>query len=350
MFYFGTGRGGVDEGATSADTSAKEGRAHASLLRVTTDAVDRRDRTSLMGDVIARELTGAAFSAPGGEAHCDWTLGTLAPGTVLGLARQGGFTGLRDDRRANDGDADLSIFFGLRSDTPFEQNDRRVRLAADTAVLVAHSRPVQSWWDDSEVLVLRLPRAALRAADRIESAGGLLLGAASPARRLLAGYAAALWPLMQEGVAPPAAARHLAELVDLALEEATGAASAPSGRGPGARAARLAAMREHMRRAHADPSLGMAEVAGAAGLSERAGYLLFEAAESSFAEELCALRLDRAAERLRGGYAGRLLDLALDTGFADASHFNRRFRRRFGATPSDIRSAATPAGKHPIPD
>lgn len=328
----------MDQDATSADHSAKGGGPHGSLLRISTDAVDRRDRTSLMGDVIARELTGAAFSAPGGDARCDWTLGALAPGTVLGHARQGGFTGLRDDRRARDGDADLSIFLGIRSDTPFEQNDRRTRLAADTAVLVAHSRPVQSWWDESEVMVLRLPRAALRAADRIEAAGGVLLGPASPARRLLAGYAAALWPLIQEGTAPAAAARHLAELADLALEEATGALPAHAGRGPAARAVRLAAMREHMRRRHADPGLGMAEVAAAAGLSERAGYLLFEAAESSFSEELCALRLDRAAEQLRGGYAGRLLDLALDTGFADASHFNRRFRRRFGATPSELRS------------
>lgn len=334
MFYFGSGRHGVADGASFAD-----GGANPALVRVSTDAVDRRDRTSLMGDVIARELTGAAFSAPGGEAQCAWTLGTLGPGTVLGHARQGGFTGLRDAGRANDGDADLSIFLGIRSDTPFEQNDRRSRLVPDTAMLVAHARPVQSWWSDSEVMVLRLPRAALRSADRIEAAGGLLLGPASPARRLLAGYAAALWPLVCEGVAPPAAARHLAELADLALEEATGMASARTGRGSGARAARLAAMREHMRRRYAEPSLGMAEVAAAVGLSERAGYLLFEAAQSSFAEELCALRLDRAAEYLRGGYAGRLLDLALDTGFADASHFNRRFRRRFDATPSEMRDA-----------
>jgi len=177
------------------------------IVRVSTDAGERHDRTSLMGDVIARELTGAAFSAPDGDARCNWTLSTLAPGTVLGYATQGGFSGLCDSARAHDGDTDLSIFLGIRDATPFEQNDRRSRLSPDTAMLVAPGRPVQSWWSDSEVMILRLPRAALHAADRIEAAGGVLLGPTSPARRLLAGYAAALWPLLCDGTAGEAQER-----------------------------------------------------------------------------------------------------------------------------------------------
>ena len=32
--------------------------------------------------------------------------------------------------------------------------------------------------------------------------------------------------------------------------------------------------------------------------------------------------------------------IAFDVGFGDLSHFNRTFRRRYGATPSDVRAAA----------
>jgi len=32
--------------------------------------------------------------------------------------------------------------------------------------------------------------------------------------------------------------------------------------------------------------------------------------------------------------------VAFDAGFGDLSYFNRVFRRRFGATPSDVRAAA----------
>jgi AraC-like DNA-binding protein len=32
--------------------------------------------------------------------------------------------------------------------------------------------------------------------------------------------------------------------------------------------------------------------------------------------------------------------IALDAGFGDISYFNRAFRRRYGATPSDVRAQA----------
>jgi AraC-like DNA-binding protein len=35
-----------------------------------------------------------------------------------------------------------------------------------------------------------------------------------------------------------------------------------------------------------------------------------------------------------------IIDIAFAAGFGDVSHFNRVFRRRFGATPSDVRAVA----------
>jgi AraC-like DNA-binding protein len=37
----------------------------------------------------------------------------------------------------------------------------------------------------------------------------------------------------------------------------------------------------------------------------------------------------------------RIADIAAESGFTDLSYFNRAFRRRYGATPSDLRAAAS---------
>ncbi len=37
----------------------------------------------------------------------------------------------------------------------------------------------------------------------------------------------------------------------------------------------------------------------------------------------------------------KIADIAAEAGFNDLSYFNRAFRRRYGATPSDLRAAAS---------
>jgi AraC-like DNA-binding protein len=49
------------------------------------------------------------------------------------------------------------------------------------------------------------------------------------------------------------------------------------------------------------------------------------------------VRLDRVAEKLAHTNT-RILDIALDTGFADQSHLTRSFRKRFGVTPGEYRT------------
>lgn len=63
--------------------------------------------------------------------------------------------------------------------------------------------------------------------------------------------------------------------------------------------------------------------------------------------QLCGLRHGAKAGPVLAGnedqaylgitLAGRSIDLAFWVGFGDLSYFNRAFRRRYGATPSDIR-------------
>jgi transcriptional regulator GlxA family with amidase domain len=57
------------------------------------------------------------------------------------------------------------------------------------------------------------------------------------------------------------------------------------------------------------------------------------------------LRLREACTRLVGG--APLTRTALDSGFADAAHFSRTFRRTFGLAPSQIARAMSPSAPSP---
>jgi AraC-like DNA-binding protein len=66
----------------------------------------------------------------------------------------------------------------------------------------------------------------------------------------------------------------------------------------------------------------------------------FESEGSSFSEWVLGERLVRAHRMLTDPrFAGRgIASVAFDARFGDVSYFNRSFRRRFGATPSEIRA------------
>lgn len=88
-----------------------------------------------------------------------------------------------------------------------------------------------------------------------------------------------------------------------------------------------------------EPGLTAAPVALSVGISERYVHKLFERAGMTFASYVMGCRLDRAARDLKEpGMIGRPIgDIAFDWGFADLSHFTRRFKQRFGCTPRDWR-------------
>lgn len=82
-------------------------------------------------------------------------------------------------------------------------------------------------------------------------------------------------------------------------------------------------------------------VAAEHSISARSVHYAFARAQTTFVERLMELRLARAREMLRDAH---LLDLpvaevAARCGFADPSHFARRFRRRFGQSPLQFRSS-----------
>jgi AraC-like DNA-binding protein len=86
-----------------------------------------------------------------------------------------------------------------------------------------------------------------------------------------------------------------------------------------------------------EPLLGRDRVANELGVSVRTLARAFAAHGTTFDRSLWNCRLEAAHEALLSN-RGRasVTDVALRHGFSDSSHFTRRFKRRFGATPGAV--------------
>jgi transcriptional regulator GlxA family with amidase domain len=109
----------------------------------------------------------------------------------------------------------------------------------------------------------------------------------------------------------------------------------------GLRAARLQAILAAIRVGFADPAFSSQTVANGLGLSRRYVNDLLYQAGASFAERVMELRLQKARAMLSDRRNDRLKvsEIALACGFNEVSYFNRCFRARFGASPTQFRGA-----------
>ena len=187
---------------------------------------------------------------------------------------------------------------------------------------------------------ISLPRDALRhLVSDIESTVERLIPATNPALRLLAGYLDTLFTL-EEIDDPALAGIHIADLVAGALGPQRNAAALIEGRS--VRTVRLRTVLDFIEKNAGDPGLTPSGVAEKLGLSVRYLHRLLEHSGKTFSERVLDRRLDLAHRVLRDPRFAhsKISEIAMEAGFPDLSHFNRSFRRRFGATPSEVRAAA----------
>lgn len=92
-----------------------------------------------------------------------------------------------------------------------------------------------------------------------------------------------------------------------------------------------------------DAALSAADVASGAGISERHLSRLFAETGTSVPQHILGRRLDLAHTLLcrQDGKEMRVVDIAQRCGFTSTAYFSHAFKRRFGATPGDVRRAAT---------
>ena len=135
-------------------------------------------------------------------------------------------------------------------------------------------------------------------------------------------------------------ATHILDLVALSLGATRDGAAIANGRGM--RAARLHAAKADILEHLGSPELSVAVVARRQRVTPRYIHLLFEAEGMTFSEYVLSQRLTRAYRILSNPRFNdqNISTVAFSVGFGDLSYFNRTFRQRFRATPTDVRLAS----------
>jgi AraC-like DNA-binding protein len=190
-------------------------------------------------------------------------------------------------------------------------------------------------------LTLRLPRQVLAASGVAgEAAFVRPVPRGTETLRLLAAYMGVVRQAADSGSIglQRLVASHVHDLVALALGETAEAGEIARGRG--LRAARLRAIKIDVRAHLRERDLSAEAVARRQGLSPSYVRKLFDLAGTSFSAFVLDQRLAAAHAMLSSPrFAGLGVSaVAYDVGFGDLSYFNRVFRRRYGATPSDVRA------------
>ena len=108
------------------------------------------------------------------------------------------------------------------------------------------------------------------------------------------------------------------------------------------RATRLAAVKSSIVAKIGSHGFTIADIARSQQISESYIRQLFAEAGTTFTDFVLAERLARSHRMLVNPlYRNRGISaIAYDAGFGDVSYFNRTFRRRYGATPTEVREAA----------
>jgi AraC family transcriptional regulator, positive regulator of tynA and feaB len=212
-------------------------------------------------------------------------------------------------------------------------NDQTVQLAKGDVLLVDKARPV-SYVADSEGahwLCLQFPRRPLISHLGFEPQGGRYKSVGTPAGRLP--YEIALNALRSDDASFSPADSYM----QLAVYDLVGALFVPdSWSGPRSTDKLFARVHKIIRSYFADPDFGPHELAADAGISLRYLHKLFAERGVSCREFIYSVRLDHAAQLLnrRSSKAQPLSEIAFACGFRDYAHFRRKFRYRFGYSPS----------------
>ena len=242
-----------------------------------------------------------------------------------------------------DGDDGFALLINVSGTLAASQLGRDVTLRAGEAAVFLHAEPATMAHARFRHEGLVMPRAALAPlVTGIDDIAMRPIPRGSEALALLTRYLAivhadvATTPALRHRVAT-----HVHDLVAMAIGATRDGAEIAKARG--VRAARLAAIKADVMTRTGERDLTLAAVAARHRISPRSVQVLFESEGVTFSQFVIEQRLARAYRMLGDPrFAGMTVSaVALAAGFGDLSHFNRSFRRRYGATPSVVREVAT---------
>lgn len=311
-------------------------------IAFTTDQLDERDRIPFWVDVASKAFYTHEFAA---EATA--FVGRLSTGAldVLSLTRCDcgpcSVTRTRRDAARDDID-DLLLCIRLEGRSRFSQGDRMLVMEPGTVMFHDSARPLKiDFLDQTRSLVVSIPRHLMES--RIGAAGiERVTSAKAPATGMLVEFARALIDRAEQ--MDPALHRRMSEqLIDLVSLAFSGDAR---GSRSTARETALRRLKGEIERQLSDPALSPSSAAKGAGISVRYANVLLGEENTSLERYIVQRRLEQCRRALADPLqAHRMIgEIAYGWGFSDHSHFTRRFRDAFGATPGDYRQKALVPG------
>jgi AraC-like DNA-binding protein len=238
--------------------------------------------------------------------------------------------------------------------TRIEQGGRSAELAEGSSVLIEQCEP--SWVKVAaakcNLLAVQAPRRRVRSRfpgldDRFMTP----ISERSATMLLVRAYANVLLEQSPAGNALLArfAPEHIIDLIAAAVDTTCmddgkdkGGVRAEIAQRRGIAAARLHAIKTDIRGQLGNCDLSVSLMAARHSISPRYIRTLFESDQTTFTDFVLNQRLARVHRCLVDPrFASHMIStIAFEAGFGDLSYFNHAFRRRYGATPSDIRAAA----------
>ena len=318
------------------------------VYRFSSNAVPERDRRGIWREVVARQYLGMdSDGIPDVPFFVEMNAREL-PGMTIGGVLLCGTQESRTREMLSDGKADFCFGYqparqvsGFLSRTRVGRGPGEANLQS-FAELGNYSRP-----ELGGGFGMAAPRDPCKPCPpTLLYFANRAIAANNAALRLLADYAQAVNKMdpTTDMVIQQAAVSHLFELVALTLRSAFGAQIEATRQGM--RAAMLHRIKLDILRNLHKSDLSLGYIAERNALTSRSVQRLFAQEQTSFSEFVLSKRLERVFARLRDPQwdATTVTVLALECGFGDMLTFYRFFRRRYGASPLDVRGIERPSG------
>jgi AraC-like DNA-binding protein len=308
-------------------------------LHVASGSLTGGDGEEAFRDIFGRKILGIEIDPLGGRPiEIDLTLRAL-PGFAMAT---GSLSPMRNRHTSALIDNDDLVLVVMQDGTgEVSQHGRTAMVRAGEAVLTANgSVATFSGHTPTRVINLRLSRHSL--ASHVANLDDLVAQPIPKDDRILELLVGYVTMLNQQSELATTELRglvagHMHDLAALLL----------GGRDPGQhrqgqRAARLAAIKRSILARIGPLRFTIADIAQSQQISESYVRQLFAETGTTFTDFVVAERLARAHRMLTNPLFRQrdVSTIAYDVGFGDVSHFNRSFRRYYGATPSEIREAA----------
>jgi AraC-like DNA-binding protein len=313
------------------------------LLRFQSVSFAPSQRAAVWQDILSRKLVAVEVEQLTNHPYnIDASLRIL-PECRFGFAVSGASTFRRTPAAVAKDNDDVLLVVSMEGSCTFANGDGETTLEeGDGYLLSCKTAGSFTWTANTRFMCLRLSRERLKPlVPNVAAAAGKLNRQDTEALRMLTSYLRTL----DDGqtLATPELRKLVeAQIYDLAaLAINARAARLLPNRLEGMGAIWPAAIKKYIRENLTHQSLSVSDVARVHRISSRHLQRVLEAEGTTFSEFLMACRLERTHAMLSDRRQAHrpVGEIALANGFGDISHFNRAFRRHYGASPTEIRKS-----------